>query len=281
MRISLVTGANRGIGFAVAEQLARRSGVVGLLCRDPRRGAEARDALAAGAVADIELFPCDLADQASVRRCAAALLDRFGHVDVLVHNAGVVSMEHQGSAEGIELTLAVDFVSPFLLTQLLMPLLEASDAARIVTLTGVYFRKGRLNLGDLNFATRDYDWGEASNQAQLARAVWTAELSRRLAGTSITANAVHPGAVLTGAQDVLPLWARALILTVMRPGFVKPPKGAEPVVRVATDPELAGVSGRFFRRMEEEDWDKEEVTDPGFGARLWAAAEALTSGSGR
>lgn len=276
MRVSLVTGANRGIGFAVAEQLARRSGTVAILCRDPDRGARARDALAAGAVADIELFVCDLASQASVRSCAEALSERFESIDVLVHNAGVTAMEHTLTEDGIELAFAVDFLSPFLLTNLLLPKLWAASGARIVTLTGIYFRKGSLDLDDLSFAHRTYDWAEANNQAQLARAVWTAELARRLEGTGVTANSVHPGAVLTEAQKDLPLWARALILTVMRPGFVKPPKGAEPVVHVALEPDLAGVTGAFFRRMRQEPWDKAEVEDPAIGKALWEAAERLS-----
>jgi membrane protease YdiL (CAAX protease family) len=172
------------------------------------------------------------------------------------------------TVDGIEATLAVDVVGPFLLTTLLRDRLDAARA-RVVTLTGIYQRKGQIAMDDLSFAHRPYDWLAANNQAQRGRWLFMSELARR--APHLTTAAVHPGAVLTGAQARLPRMVRAFIHTLARPGFVRPEVGAIPVLRLAADPDLPDVSGRFFDRCRR----APDVADPALAQAFWAACEQM------
>lgn len=248
--VIIITGANSGIGRATARALGRAGEVVVMACRDLARGEAARAALVAeNPDARLHVLRCDLADLASVRAFAAELSRRFPRVRALVHNAGVYPPERTLSRDGFELMLAVGFLGPFLLTHLLEPALQAAAPARVVQLAGIYHRRGGIDLGDLQWERRAWDRAAANNQVQLARVVFTVELARRLAGLGVTANAVHPGAVLTEALDQAPWYLRLLAHTLARPGFVGPDRGAAPVVALATAPELADVSGKFFDRF--------------------------------
>lgn len=173
------------------------------------------------------------------------------------------------TTDGVEATLAVDVVGPFLLTALLRERLEACRG-RVITLTGIYQRKGRVDTDDLHFARRSYDWLGANNQAQRGRLLFMSELARR-APRLMTA-AVHPGAVLTGAQARLPRIVRALIYTVMRPAFVRAEVGAIPVLRLAAHPDLVNVTGRSFNRCR----IAPDAPDPALAQAFWAACEDTT-----
>lgn len=269
-KVCAVTGANAGIGREVSLGLARLGASVLLLCRRPEEGEHTRGfILALQPDADVAVVPCDLSDLESVRRAAARIASERPRLDVLVHNAGATFPRRTLTADGIEATLAVDVVGPFLLTARLRDRLEAAHG-RVISLTGRYQRQGRVDTGDLHFAHRPYDWLGANNQAQRGRWLITAELARR-APLLLTA-AVHPGAVLTGAQTRAPRWARLLIHTLARPAFVRAEVGAIPVVRLAAHPHPPGGSGRFFDRCHV----APDVADPAAARRLWTACEDLT-----
>lgn len=269
-KVCAVTGASSGIGYEIGLGLARLGGRVILLCRRSAAGERARRAiLRRQPGADVTVVSCDLADPASIRAAAARLLRDYQRLDVLVHNAGATFSRRTLTGAGVEATLAVDVMGPFLLTALLTERLEAS-AARVVTLTGIYQRKGRVDLNDLDFTRRPYDWLAANNQAQRARLLFTSELARRL--PKLVTAAVHPGAVLSGAQARLPALARALMHTLLRPAFVRPEVGAIPVLRVAADPEFAGPTGRFFDRCTL----TADRADAAEAAAFWDACERLT-----
>jgi NAD(P)-dependent dehydrogenase (short-subunit alcohol dehydrogenase family) len=220
--------------------------------------------------ADVTVVVCDLGDFGSIRRAAARLLSEWDRLDVLVHSAGATFPRRTLTAGGIEATLAVDVVGPFLLTALLRDRLETCRA-RVITLTGIYQRKGRIEIGDLHFADRRYDWLVANNQAQRGRWLVMAELARR-APCLMTA-AVHPGAVLTAAQARAPRLVRALIHTVARPAFVRPEVGAIPVLRLAAHPGLRQLTGKFFDRCHA----TPDVVDPAEAQSFWAACERMTA----
>lgn len=269
-KVCVVTGANSGIGAEVALGLARLGGTVVLLCRRPAEGERVRQTiLARHPRAAVAVVPCDLTDAESVRQAAARLLAGWPRLDVLVHNAGATFPTRTLTKDGIEATLAVDVVGPFLLDTLLRERLERSGG-RVIALTGIYQRKGVVDVDDLHFTRRPYDWLAANNQAQRCRWLLTSELARR--APRLTAVSVHPGAVLTGAQARLPRLARAIIVTLARPGFVRAEVGAIPVLRLAARPDVVGCSGRFFNRCEAAD----DVADPVMAHAVWTACERLT-----
>jgi NAD(P)-dependent dehydrogenase (short-subunit alcohol dehydrogenase family) len=273
--VHVVTGANRGLGRAIAEGLARDGATVLLACRSPERGAEARAQVREAAGHDrVHFLPCDLVEPGSVQAFAQEVQRRFGRVDVLVNNAGLTPVEHALSPLGVELGWHASYLGHYQLTRLLLPTLQRSAPARVVNLAGLYQRRGTLVLDDLAWEARDWDWGQAGADTQLARVVFTIELARRLHGTGVTANAVHPGAVRTHAQDALPAHLRLLANTVMRIAFVSPPRGARTVLRLAEDPDLAEVSGRWYRRYHPAE-PNPLALDPVAGLALWERSAAL------
>jgi NAD(P)-dependent dehydrogenase (short-subunit alcohol dehydrogenase family) len=268
--VCAVTGANSGIGQEVSLGLARLGASLLLLCRRPAEGERIRQLiLARQPGADVSVIACDVGSFASIRCAAAQILAGWPRLDVLVHNAGATYPQRTTTLDGIEATLAVDVVGPFLLTALLRSPLEAAQG-RVITLTGIYQRKGHVDTNDLHFAHRPYDWLAANNQAQKGRWLFMSELARR-APRLMTA-AVHPGAVLTGAQAHLPSLVRALIHSLARPAFVRPEVGAIPVLKLAAHPDVRHMTGRFFDRCTLES----DVADPVLAQGFWAACEEMT-----
>jgi NAD(P)-dependent dehydrogenase (short-subunit alcohol dehydrogenase family) len=238
-----------------------------LLVRDPRRGERARAAIAAESPgASVQILPCDLTSLRSVGEAAEAIRARFMRVHLLVNAAGATFPGRTLTEDGVERTLAVDLVGPFALAA---HLLDRLEGGRVITLAGIYQRRAEVVLDDLGFARRPYHWLAASNQAQRGRVLFTAELARR--APKITAVAVHPGAVLTAAQGHLPWLVRLLLRTVMRPGFVRAELGALPVLRLAAQPHLEGVSGRFFDRFRL----APDLPDPALAGQFWDVCEEL------
>jgi NAD(P)-dependent dehydrogenase (short-subunit alcohol dehydrogenase family) len=269
-KVCLVTGANSGIGQEVALGLARLGASVVLLCRRADEGERVRQRiLGTRADAQVSVVACDVSDFASIRHAADQVLHEWRRLDVIVHNAGAIFPQRTITAAGIEATLAVDVVGPFLLTALLRERIEGC-CGRVITLTGIYQRRGRIDTNDLHFAHRPYDWLSANNQAQRGRWLFMSELARRV--PQLMTAAVHPGAVLTGAQNRLPHLVRALIHTLARPAFVRPEVGAIPVLRLAAQPDLQHVSGRFFNRCHV----APDVAEPALARRFWDACEAMT-----
>jgi len=269
--VCAVTGASSGIGQEVSLGLARLGASVLLLCRRPTEGERVRQfILSKRPAAGVSVVACDVGNFGSIRRAAAEILSQWPRLDVLVHNAGATFPQRTMTKDEVEATLAVDVVGPFLLTTLLRDRLERCRG-RVTMLTGIYQRKGRVDMHDLHFAHRPYDWLAANNQAQHARWLFMSELARQ-APNLMTAS-VHPGAVLTGAQARLPRLARALIHTLARPAFVRPEVGAIPVLRLAAHPDLRPLTGRYFDRCHL----APDVADSALARTFWAACEDMTA----
>jgi NAD(P)-dependent dehydrogenase (short-subunit alcohol dehydrogenase family) len=247
----LVTGSTDGLGRDVAAELGRRGARVLVHGRDPRKVEEvAREVGAqAGLVAD-------LADLGQVRRLA----DEAGELDTLVNNAGVIEPRRRESADGYELTLAVNHLSHFLLTELVLPRLR--EPARIVNVSSL--GQAPLDWGDLMFERR-YDGYTAYSKSKLAQVLFTIELAERLAGRDVTVNALHP-ATLMDTKMVLDNLGRARSSV---------EEGVEAVVRLVADPALDGVTGRFFDGTRESA-AHEQAYDPDARRRLWEESERLT-----
>jgi len=271
----VVTGASTGIGLETVRALAAGHVRVGLVCRSRERGEGARRTLVEQTGNEgLDLFVADLSSQAQVRRLAAEIAARYERIDVLVNNAAAVYSVRTLSEDGLEMQLAVNHLAPYLLTRLLLPRLEAAGRARIVTVASRAHFRGRIDFEDLN-ANRRYFALTAYNQSKLANVLFTYELARRLAGTGVTANCLHPGFVRTriGNKHTIPV--HSLLHSLMSLAGIAPAEGARTSVYLATSPEVENVSGRYF--VKERPVRSAEVSyDEGVARRLWVVSAELT-----
>jgi NAD(P)-dependent dehydrogenase (short-subunit alcohol dehydrogenase family) len=272
-RTCLVTGASTGVGRAAAEQLARLGARVVLAVRDAKRGEDALGAIRVAKKRDVEMAAVDLASRTSIRAFARDLAARHSKLDVLVNNAGIWSESRRLSPDGVELVWATNVLGYFLVTDLLLPLLEAAGAARIVNVASRL--AGDLDLGDVEFQRRPYRADTAYSQSKQADRMLTWALARRLEGSGVSANAMSPGPVATDlvrkggrrAGRVASLLARLRART--------PRRGADTVVWLAASPEVRGRSGGFW-------FDRQEIPcafrDEAGEEALWALCRDMTAG---
>lgn len=271
-KVCLLTGASSGIGRATALNLADRGVRLLLACRDRERGeavvAEVRRRTGADRA---ELLIADLASQGQVRHLAAVVGACSDRLDIVINNAGLVTSRRELTADGLEKTLAVNHLAPFLLTNLLLNQLSAS--ARVVTVASDAHRSGAIRLDDLQ-GERRWRAYSAYAQSKLANILFTYELSRRLNTSGITVNCLHPGLVGTRIFNNTP-WPARLVIAPMSLFFASSAKGAEGVVKLALAPEMEGVTGRYFDRTEEAH-SSAASHDVELALRLWDASERLT-----
>jgi NAD(P)-dependent dehydrogenase (short-subunit alcohol dehydrogenase family) len=271
-KVCAVTGANSGIGRATAEELARMGATVILVCRDRARGEEARDAIASETGnAAAELIVADLASLGSTRRLAEAIKGR-GRLDVLVNNAGVIIGKRTVTPDGLEATFVINYLSHFLLTNLLLETLKASAPSRVVNVTSDAHYRGHIDFGNLQRERRYISIG-AYSQSKLAQVLFTHELARRLEGSGVAANCVHPGGVRTHWGDEGGLFG--IGVRIARPFLLSPEKGAETVVYAASAKEMEGVTGKYLTRKRVEEPSKES-SDEGISKRLWDVSLELS-----
>jgi NAD(P)-dependent dehydrogenase (short-subunit alcohol dehydrogenase family) len=276
-RTVVITGANSGVGKATAVALAAAGARTVITARNESRGRSALADIKSASGSDrVELEVFDLADLASVRRGAAQILDRCDRIDVLVNNAGLVLSERTETVDGIETTFAVNHLGPFLLTRLLTDRLVASAPARVVNVASIAHRSARrgLDFDDLQARGR-YSAMSVYARSKLANVLFTAELARRLAGQGVTANSLHPGTVATGyARDGDASGILAFGIKVIKPFILTPEKGAKTSVYLASSPEVAGVTGRYFVKCRARK-PSAAARDEAAAARLWSVSEEL------
>jgi len=270
----LVTGANSGIGKVTARTLAANGATVIMVCRDRARGEAARAEIRRETDNEkVELLLADLSEQRQVRELAEHVKKRFSELHVLINNAGVWKDKRELTADGIEATWAINHLAYYLLTEELLDLLKASAPARIVNVSSDYHFRGQLALSDVQLS-QSYSGGSAYGQSKLANVVFTYELARRLTGTGVTANCLHPGAVNTNFFDnVKGLFG--LLTTIGRPFLRSPEKGAETVIWLASAPEVEGISGKYFFDRKEKRSSRESY-DPVVASKLWEISERMT-----
>lgn len=268
-RVVLVTGANSGIGLETSVALARGGARVLATARDLDRGRLGVERVRARAGAGtVELVRLDLASLESVRACAADVRARADRLDVLVHNAGGVIGSRQETVDGFEMTIGVNHLGPFLLTHELAPLLVATPGARVVTVSSLAHRRGRLDLDDLMFEHRPYSSMAAYAASKLANVLFSRELARRLAPAGVTANALHPGTVRSNfARDGEGHWLLGVGVRIAAPLFVDAERGASTSVHLAASPAVAGLTGQYLSRR--------RVVRPARAARDDGLADAL------
>ena len=274
-RTILVTGASSGLGLEASVQLARLGARVVMVGRDARRTAAALDDVGARSGSrEVSSLLCDFASQAEVRRLADAFRARHDRLHVLVNNAGGVNKRRRVTVDGIETTFAVNHLAGFLLTNLLLDLLLRSAPARVVTVASIGHRQGTLDFDDLGFERGGYSILKAYARSKLANVLFAAELARRLAGTGVSSNSLHPGSVATRIWSGAPLWAKPFIALLVRPGMISAERGAETIVSLAGSPELEGVTGRYFEEGRESE-PAPLAGDARLARRLWDASAAL------
>src|SRR5262249_4112739 len=266
----IVTGANSGIGKVTAQELARQGARVVLVCRDRGRGeSAASDIKRATGNPNVELMLCDLSSQAEIRRFASEFKSTHDRLDVLVNNAGVYLRKRTTTVDGIESTFAVNHLGYFLLTNLLLDLLKRSAPARVISVSSGAHASGHINFEDLQ-GEQSYGGVRAYCHSKLANILFTRELAKRLAGTGVTANCLHPGAVSTGIFRNLPKLLELIVLAFT----MSPEKGARTSIYLATSPEVEGITGRYFVNCVETAPSR-EAQDDEVAHRLWLESERL------
>ena len=270
----LVTGGTGGIGRATAQRLAAMGARIGITGRDVGRTQRAAAEIASESVSGpVDAFAADMSSQAEVRRLADEVLDTYPRLDVLVNNAGGFWSHRHVTADGFEHTFALNHLAPFLLTSLLLDRLIESAPARIVTVSSGAQSMGKIDFDDL-MGERKYSGQSAYNQSKLANVMFTYELARRLAGTGVTATALHPGMTNTAFSAEDPSRAFAPLVKVMRPFMKKPDRGADTPVYLASAPEAEGLTGQYFANREPKKSNTASY-DAAVTARLWRVSAVL------
>jgi NAD(P)-dependent dehydrogenase (short-subunit alcohol dehydrogenase family) len=276
-RTAIVTGANAGIGLWTAVGLAKAGAHVVMLCRDARRGEEARRFVAAKAGRTPDLILADFTDLKRLHAAGTEIAARYPAIQILVNNAGLFAPARTLTRDGYEMTFAVNHLAPFLLTQTLLPDLERSGVpsryARIVNVASAAANRAALNLDDLMSARR-YHGPAAYAQSKLANILFTKELARRLPPKPVTANCLHPGVVATdfGNKSLL----SRLIWRAIKPFMISPEQGAVNSLYVATSPDIEGSSGAYFVKRKPAG-PNPIAEDPAIAAQLWAESERLVA----
>jgi NAD(P)-dependent dehydrogenase (short-subunit alcohol dehydrogenase family) len=268
-KVVMVTGANAGMGKEISLALARMGATLVMVSRDQKRGEVAQgDVRQQTGNADVELLIADLSSQQSIRQLVNEFKARHERLDVLVNNAGMTSASRTETVDGLETVFATNHLGPFLLTNLLLPVLTASAPARIVNVSSGAQAMGKIDFDDLQIA-RGYGEIRAYNASKLANILFTYELARRIKGSGVTANAVEPGFVKTNLKVPFPF----SIFSFMRGKAVD---GAKPTVFLASSPEVDGVSGAFFNNKGVPIKSSRVTYDTDVAKRLWKVSAELT-----
>jgi NAD(P)-dependent dehydrogenase (short-subunit alcohol dehydrogenase family) len=274
-RICLVTGATHGIGRASAEALAAHGGQVLIHGRDLERARSVAAAISrVTGNSMLRAVQADFADLAQVRQLAQELNATLPRLDVLINNAGRMSGVRGLSADGYELTFAVNHLAPFLLTNLLLPKLRAAAPARIIVVASEAHRHARLDFDDLMNSTVS-GLMPAYARSKLANVLFARELAQRLAGSGVTVNALHPGLVASHLFRDFPPLLRGALSTVARPFMRSSTAGARTSVYLATAPELSGKTGGYYRDCHLST-PSSAAQSPADAARLWQASAQMT-----
>lgn len=265
-KVCLVTGATAGIGKEIARGLSKLGATVAVSGRS-REKCERAVQETNGAL----YFVADLSSQAEVRKLAEEFSSEYDRLDVLVNNAGVFLAEKRMTQDGIEYTLAVNHLAPFLLTNLLVEKLKAGAPSRIITTSSSAHKAGQIDFDDIQFERRRYSGISAYSQSKLANILFTRELARRLAGTQVTANCFHPGAVRT---NLVQGGSYGLMWKAAGPFFISSEKGADTAVYLASSDEVAGISGGYYVKRKQERSSAISYGEE-TAKKLWKASEKL------
>jgi NAD(P)-dependent dehydrogenase (short-subunit alcohol dehydrogenase family) len=275
-RVAIVTGANRGIGRAIAEGMARADFRTVLVSRRREDGERAMEEIASRTGNhSLEVVAADFSSLTEVRRAASEIVARHPVIRVLVNNAALARKQREESVEGIELTLAVNHVAAFELTRLLLPALTRGAPSRVVTVSSAAQRRKQVVMDDLQNVRRRYGGVRVYGETKLMNVLFTRELARRLKGTGVTANCCHPGVIGTdGLLNYFPAPLRPLVSVFSG----TPERGADTPIWLAVSPHMAGATGGYYikRRLSR---PNRVAEDADLAQQFWQASEVLASRS--
>jgi NAD(P)-dependent dehydrogenase (short-subunit alcohol dehydrogenase family) len=271
-KVVLITGANSGVGFVIARELAKMGARVLMVCRDTECGAHARAKVAKDATGPApELLLADMSSQQAIRALAEDVRRRFAKIDVLINNAGGIFADREFTADGIERTFATNYLGPFLLTNLVLDLVSVGIGSRIVNVASESY-PSKLDFGNLQ-GEKSYGFLNAYFCSKLENIIFSLDLAQRLQGSGVSVNCMSPGPTstwfgdnMTGLAGLFPRLAKRL--------FQSHEKGARTLVYLASSPEIVGVSGRFFLRQRVRP-TKPMTHDIEVAARLWRVSAEL------
>jgi NAD(P)-dependent dehydrogenase (short-subunit alcohol dehydrogenase family) len=273
-RVCVLTGANRGIGRATAEGLARLGAQMILVCRRKEDGDAVSQEISARSSVVPDVVTADLSSQSSIRQAAANLRARYSKLHVLINNAGVIPRRREVTVDGIEMQFAVNHLAYFLLTTLLLPQLRAGAPSRIINVSSGAHSHARIEFDDLQANRGSYDPKQVYSRSKLANLLFTYELARRLSGTGVTANCLNPGVVATRMlADYMGISVTGS--AVARTFGATPEQGAETSIYLASSPEVEAVTGKYFERKQATASSRESY-DEAAARRLWEVSERLT-----
>ena len=274
-KVCLVTGANAGIGRSTAIGLARMGATVVMVCRNRERGETAQTEIAdESGSQEVDLLIADLSSQGSVRKLARTFISRYSQLHVLINNAGAITRHRRLTVDGIETQFAVNHLAPFLLTNLLLDTLKESAPSRVVTVSSQVHSKSPLDFDDLS-SDREYTASQVYRKTKLANILFTYELARRLEGTGVTANCLHPGVIATKLLDDYMGGSHDAGFGSGESIGDSPEEGAAAVRHVATSPDIGSISGKYIydyavRETAPITYDEEHAE------RLWDVSAELT-----
>ena len=273
-KVCIVTGANGGIGKATVLGLANLGATVVLVCRSRERGEAALAEVKEKSNNDhVSLLIADLSSQGEVRKLAENFKSQHSALHVLINNAGIIPRKREVTVDGLETQFAVNYLAPFLLTNLLLDMLKSNAPARVVTVASDMHRGATIDFGDLQ-SERAYKPLRVYCRTKLANVLFTKELARRLQGTGVTANCLHPGVVATKLLADAMGMPRTLRPSTRLIGS-SPDRGARTSIYLATSPEVEGVSGKYFVRQKAVESSKVSY-DENMASQLWRVSAELT-----
>ena len=248
-KITLVTGATSGIGKEIALGLAQSGSSIVIVCRSKEKGQSVLEELKRAGAYSVELFLADLSSQKAIHLLAKEIHERVTYLDLLINNAGAVFTQRCLSVDNIEMTLATNYLGPFLLTNLMIDLLKNSANPRVINISSAAHTWGNIDLNDLQYESRKYQFMRVYAQSKLLLNIASFEGARRLAEHGITINCIHPGAVKTnlGANNAHGVLSRLLEKTI-KFFFISPQKAAKPILDLALSPKLSKITGNYFSK---------------------------------
>jgi NAD(P)-dependent dehydrogenase (short-subunit alcohol dehydrogenase family) len=273
-KVVLITGANSGIGKAASLALAKMGATVVMVARNKEKGEAAKSEIIKDSGNNsVDLLLADLSSLESVRQLATEFEKKYSRLHVLINNAGLFNQRRHVTADGYENTLATNYLAPFLLTNLELNLLKDSAPSRIINVSSVGHYNGHINFDDLNLE-KEYGGWKAYGQSKLALVLFTHELAKKLQGTGITVNAVHPGTVATN------IWARPLgpagfIMSLPKLFMLSPERGADTIVYLASSNDAQGLNGEYLEKLKVKK-SSDESYDEEIAQRLWDVSTKLT-----
>ena len=273
-KIVMVTGANSGIGKAASLALAKMGARVVMVVRNQEKGETAKsEILRESPNGSVDLLLADLSSLDSVRQLAAEFHRKYSKLHVLVNNAGLFNQRRSVTADGYENTFATNYLAPFLLTNLQLDILKLNAPSRIINVSSVGHYNGHMNFDDLNLE-KDYGGWKAYGQSKLALVLFTHELAKKLDGTGVTVNAVHPGTVATNIWS-RPLGPAGFIMSIPKLFMTSPEKGAETIVYLASSPDAERVNGEYWEKLKVKKSSDESYNEE-TAQRLWDVSAKLT-----